>query len=77
LEFEVKYDDIFDAELIGTVKIPAQKIATGELIASWFDILETTSKSPKSGSTLRLEMQFTPFERTPANRHDIAGDPAH
>ncbi|KAE8010687.1 hypothetical protein FH972_007033 [Carpinus fangiana] len=77
LEFEVKDDDIFGAEPIGTVKIPAQKISTGELISDWFTIYGSTGKEPKPGSALRLEMQFTPFEKTPANRHGIAGDPDH
>jgi phospholipase D1/2 len=77
LEFEVKDDDILGAELIGTVKIPAPKVASGELIAGWFDVLGPTGKQPKPGSALRLEMQFTPFEKTPANRHGIAGDPEH
>ncbi|XP_059437169.1 phospholipase D delta-like [Corylus avellana] len=75
LEFEVKDDDIFGSELIGTVKIPAQKIATGALISDAFDIIGSTGKPPKPGSKLLLKMQFTPFEKTPANRHGIAGDP--
>ncbi|KAA8532031.1 hypothetical protein F0562_006827 [Nyssa sinensis] len=36
LEFRVKDNDLFGAELIGKVLISAEKIATGELIHGWF-----------------------------------------
>lgn len=77
LEFEVKDDDIFGAERIGIVKIPAQKVASEEIIAGWFPILGSNGNPPKPGAALHLEMQFTPFEKNPAYRHGIAGDPEH
>lgn len=39
---------------IGAVKIPVLKIASGEHIAGWFDIIGTSVKLPKSG----LDMVF-------------------
>jgi phospholipase D1/2 len=77
LEFEVKDDDIFGAESIGTVKFQAEEIASGKLIAGWFDVIGSTGKPPKLGAALRLEMQFTPIEKNPVYRHGIAGDPEH
>ncbi|KAM7256873.1 hypothetical protein ACFE04_012614 [Oxalis oulophora] len=75
IEFRVKDNDVFGAELIGTVKIPADKIATGELISGWFPIIGPTGKPPKPDTALRIEMQFTPLEHNPLYRHGIAGDP--
>ncbi|KAF2306309.1 hypothetical protein GH714_016387 [Hevea brasiliensis] len=77
LEFHVKDNDLFGAELMGTVKIPAQKLVTGESISDWFPILDSSGKQLKPDSALRLEMKFTPCEKNPLYRHGIAGDPEH
>ncbi|KAB1201776.1 Phospholipase D delta [Morella rubra] len=77
LEFEVKDDDLFGAELIGTVRISARIIASGELIADWFPIECPPGKPQKLEPGLRLEMKFTPFEKNPLYQHGIAGDPEH
>ncbi|XP_028787343.1 phospholipase D delta-like [Neltuma alba] len=63
LEFRVKDDDIFGAQLVGTVKIPAQGIASGERITGWFPILGSSGKPPKSETALYIEMKFTPVEK--------------
>lgn len=73
LEFQVKDDDVFGADVLGTVKIPAEKIATGDVISGWF----TMENSRKKDSELKLEMKFTPCEKNPLYRHGIAGDPEH
>ncbi|KAI7726445.1 hypothetical protein M8C21_021355 [Ambrosia artemisiifolia] len=70
LEFEVKDDDIFGADLLGTVHIPAEKIAIGDEIYDWFDL-----KNSRKESQLRLKMKFTPCENNPIYRNGIAGDP--
>ncbi|KAI3808379.1 hypothetical protein L1987_24328 [Smallanthus sonchifolius] len=70
LEFEVKDDDIFGADLLGTVRIPAEEIAAGNPISGWFDL-----KNSRKDAKLRLEMQFTPCERNPVYWNGIAGDP--
>ncbi|KAH7513591.1 hypothetical protein JRO89_XSUnG0175200 [Xanthoceras sorbifolium] len=75
LEFQVKDDDVFGAELIGVVKIPARKVATGELISDWFPIIAGNGHPPKPETAIRLEMRFTPCEKNPLYRHGIAGDP--
>ena len=75
LKFQVKDNDIFGAELIGTVEIPATRIVTGELISSWFPILGPNKKPPKKNSRIRLELKFTPFGKNPRYKHGIASDP--
>ncbi|KAM4118522.1 hypothetical protein ACB094_02G209800 [Castanea mollissima] len=77
LKFQVKDDDIFGAELIGTVEIPATRIATGEQISSWFPILGPNKKPPKKNTRIRLELKFTPFEKNLRYKHGIASDPEH
>ncbi|KAG7034062.1 Phospholipase D delta [Cucurbita argyrosperma subsp. argyrosperma] len=77
LEFQVKDDDVFGAEVMGTVKIPAQQIASGQTISGWFPVLGSNGKPPKPGTSLRIEMKFTPVEKNPVYRHGIAGDPEH
>ncbi|KAJ4841615.1 hypothetical protein Tsubulata_004906 [Turnera subulata] len=75
LEFHVKDNDLFGAEMIGVAKIPAERIASGELIQDWFPIFGSNGKPPKPDSALHLEMKFTPCEKNPVYRHGIAGDP--
>ncbi|XP_065855479.1 phospholipase D delta [Euphorbia lathyris] len=77
LEFHVKDNDLFGSEIIGVVKISAQKVASGELISGWFPIIGGSGKPPKPDSALHLRMKFTPCEKNPLYRHGIAGDPDH
>ncbi|KAK0604153.1 hypothetical protein LWI29_012591 [Acer saccharum] len=75
LEFQVKDDDVFGAELIGTVKIPAREVVTGKRFHGWFPILGANGQPPKPETALWLDMSFTPCETNPRYRHGIAGDP--
>ncbi|TXG59864.1 hypothetical protein EZV62_014437 [Acer yangbiense] len=75
LEFQVKDDDVFGAELIGTVKIPASELSTGELFSGWFPIIGANGQPPKPETALKLVMRFTPCEKNPLYRHGIVGDP--
>nr|GMC59838.1 phospholipase D delta-like [Ipomoea batatas] len=75
LEFRVKDNDVFGAQCIGKVKIPAKDIASGDLISDWFELIDHSGKAPKPGAALRIEMKFIPFETNPLYKHGIAGDP--
>ncbi|XP_019172212.1 PREDICTED: phospholipase D delta-like [Ipomoea nil] len=75
LEFRVKDTDVFGAQIIGSVKIPASDIAAGETISKWFGVIGPSGKPPKPGAALRLEMKFIPFESNLLYKHGIAGDP--
>lgn len=77
LEFQVKDDDVFGAEVMGTVKIPAQDIASGKIISGWYTVIGSNGKPPKPDTALRIEMKFTSVEENPIYRHGIAGDPEH
>ncbi|XP_027360843.1 phospholipase D delta [Abrus precatorius] len=77
LEFRIKDDDVFGAQTMGTVKIPAKRIATGELISGWFPIIGSSGKPPKPDTALHIEMKFTPVEENPLYRAGIAADPEH
>ncbi|KAL6226965.1 hypothetical protein ACLB2K_000924 [Fragaria x ananassa] len=75
LEFQVKDNDVFGAQIIGTASISAAKIATGEVISGWFDIVGPAGKPPKPQCAINVELKFTPVEKNPAYKHGIAGDP--
>lgn len=77
LEFRVKDDDVFGAETMGTVKIPAQRIASGELISDWFPLIGSSGKPPKPDTALRLQMKFTPVGENSLYLRGIAADPEH
>lgn len=77
LEFRVKDNDVFGADLIGKVLISAEKIASGEEISGWFPIINSAGKPPKPGTALRIRMKFTSCEKNPIYSHGIAGDPLH
>ncbi|KAK7307458.1 hypothetical protein VNO77_40539 [Canavalia gladiata] len=77
LEFRIKDDDVFGAQTMGTVKIPAKRIATGELISEWFPILGSSGKPLKPDTALHIKMKFTPVEKNPLYQTGIAADPEH
>ncbi|OIW11063.1 hypothetical protein TanjilG_22870 [Lupinus angustifolius] len=77
LEFRVKDDDVFGAQIMGAVKIPAVDIAAGDVISGWFPILGANEKPPKPDTALRIEMQFKAVSENPLYRNGIAADPEH
>ncbi|GAU22672.1 hypothetical protein TSUD_234940 [Trifolium subterraneum] len=77
LEFRVKDDDVFGSQTMGTVKISAQRIASGDLISDWFPIIGANGKPPKPDTALNLEMKFTPVDQNPLYLRGIAADPEH
>ncbi|XP_059644473.1 phospholipase D delta-like [Cornus florida] len=75
MEFQVKDDDVFGAEIIGFVRIPAVDIATGKHISDWFPVLASNGTPPKPDTALYLEMKFTTCDENPRYKMGIAGDP--
>lgn len=73
----MKDNDLFGAEVIGVVRIPAEEIATGKHISGWFPVIGANGKQPKPTTALQIEITFTPFEQNPFYRTGIAGDPEH
>ncbi|KAK4741706.1 hypothetical protein SAY87_025294 [Trapa incisa] len=72
LEFQVKDDDLFGAEVIGTVKIPAIDLAAKKHIEGWFTLI---GASCKPDTAIHLDMKFTSVEENPIYINGIAGDP--
>ncbi|KAE9466332.1 hypothetical protein C3L33_01743, partial [Rhododendron williamsianum] len=84
LEFHVKDNDIFGAQLIGKVLIQTEEIAAGGSIGGWYPVIGANGEPPKPGTALRLEMTFTPCDKNPLYQHvregippGIAADPEH
>ncbi|KHN41861.1 Phospholipase D delta [Glycine soja] len=62
---------------MGTVKVPARRIATGAKISEWFPVLLPSGKPPKPDTALHVEMQFTPVSENLLYQRGIAADPEH
>ncbi|KAJ0967900.1 hypothetical protein J5N97_024817 [Dioscorea zingiberensis] len=75
IEFQVKDDDTFGAEVIGTVRIHSTLVSSGELTEEWFPVIGSNGKPPKPDSALYLKMQFLPVESNPLYHSGVAGDP--
>ncbi|KAL6993384.1 phospholipase D [Sarracenia purpurea var. burkii] len=71
LEFQVKDNDVFGAQLIGKVLIPAENVATGKRISGWFPLIG--SQNPNAA--LNLDMKFTPCDENPLYHRGIPADP--
>lgn len=75
LEIRVKDNDVFGADTMGKVLIPALRIASGEEISGWFPLIAASGKPPKPDTALRIKLIFIPSEKNPLYKHGIAGDP--
>ncbi|XP_061969313.1 phospholipase D delta-like [Populus nigra] len=63
IDFYVKDNDMFGAELIGTASVEVEKILSGETISAWFPIIGLYGKPPKTDCALYVEMRFTKCEQ--------------
>ncbi|GJT33471.1 phospholipase D delta-like protein [Tanacetum coccineum] len=59
LEFHVKDDDVFGADLIGFVNVSAARVMSGEVIDEWFEVLGSNGKPVKTDCMIRLRLKFT------------------
>ncbi|KAI3807678.1 hypothetical protein L1987_23611 [Smallanthus sonchifolius] len=62
VEFQVKDNDMFGADMIGVAAISANWIKSGELIEDWFPILGPFGKPPKAKAAVRLKLRFIPYD---------------
>lgn len=65
VEFHVKDNDVFGADLIGIATVPVEKIISGETISEWFPIIGPYGKPPKPDSAVRVEMKFMQCQQNP------------
>lgn len=77
VEFYIKDNDMFGADLIGVASVSAVRILSGETISDWFPIIGPLGKPPKPDAAVKLEMRFTKCEDNPMYRHGISNDPDH
>ena len=77
VEFYVKDNDVFSADLIGVATVSARRILSGETISEWLPILNSLDKPSKLDASLLLEMRFTICEDNPIFRCGITTDPDH
>ncbi|KAJ3690815.1 hypothetical protein LUZ61_019979 [Rhynchospora tenuis] len=77
VEFLVKDNDVFGAQLIGTVAIPAQELLSGQEVSDWYPVIGTNGKQYKPETSLHMSLKFRPVEENPVYRRGIAGDPEH
>ncbi|XP_062194039.1 phospholipase D delta-like [Phragmites australis] len=71
LEFQVKDDDTFGAQLIGTVSVPADIVARGDEVEDWFPVIGTNGKPYKPDTALRLRFRFHPIATGDPERKGI------
>lgn len=75
VDFYVKDNDMFGADLIGIATVSAQRILSGETISDWFPIIGPLGKPPKPDAAVKLEMRFTKCEDNPTYQQGISNDP--
>ncbi|XP_058220621.1 phospholipase D delta-like isoform X2 [Rhododendron vialii] len=73
VEFQVKDNDVFGAELIGVAAVPAERILSGEVIKEWFPIIGSHGKPPKPDCAVFLEMRFVPCDENPVYNNSDPG----
>lgn len=65
VEFEVKDNDVFGAQLIGVVEIPVEMFLTGVTVNEWFPVVGHYDRSVKCNPELHLSIRFRPVEENP------------
>ncbi|CAA3025109.1 phospholipase D delta-like [Olea europaea subsp. europaea] len=74
VEFQVKDNDVFGADLIGVATVSAKRIASGEFIDEWVPIIGSYGKPPKPDTAIRLQMTFIPCSKNPIYSNGILED---
>ncbi|PIN01721.1 Phospholipase D [Handroanthus impetiginosus] len=72
VEFEVKDNDVFGADLIGVAAVAAKRIASGEPIDEWIPVIGPCGKPHKPDSAIRLQIAFTPCHKNPIYTNGIS-----
>uniref|UniRef100_A0A0D9XLR7 phospholipase D n=1 Tax=Leersia perrieri TaxID=77586 RepID=A0A0D9XLR7_9ORYZ len=75
VQFIVKDNDVFGAQLIGTVAIPAEKLLSGDMIEGIYPVLEPNGKPCARDAVLRLSIQFIPVAQLTMYHHGVVAGP--
>ncbi|KAF8019360.1 hypothetical protein BT93_G0128 [Corymbia citriodora subsp. variegata] len=71
VEFHVKDNGVFGAELIGVVEIPVAKIVSGDMINDWFPIIGNFGSPLKPSLELHILIQFRPVSDNPLYKDGV------
>ena len=74
VEFLVKDNDVFGAELIGVASIPVEQIAPGDMVTSWFPIAGQYSNPMKPSPELHLSIQYKTIDTNPLYKDGVGAD---
>ncbi|RLN17351.1 phospholipase D delta-like [Panicum miliaceum] len=78
VEFHVKDNDVFGAQLIGVASVPVEKIATGALVSGWFPVEgHCSSNSPRPTPELQLSIRYQPIEDNPLYKDGVDAGPQY
>jgi phospholipase D1/2 len=75
VRFIVKDNDFLGADIIGTTAISAEGVLRGLTINDWFPVLGPNGQPPKSGTALRIAMEFYPAETNPLYQYGVGSGP--
>ncbi|TVU31948.1 hypothetical protein EJB05_23660, partial [Eragrostis curvula] len=75
VQFVVKDSDVFGAQIIGAVAIPAERLLSEDKIEGVYPVLEPNGKQCAPGAVLRLSIQFIPVARLAAYHHGVVAGP--
>ncbi|KAJ3687411.1 hypothetical protein LUZ61_016575 [Rhynchospora tenuis] len=73
--FTVKDNDVFGAQIIGTVSIPAETIYSGDKIDGIFPVLGPNGKPCNQGAVLSFLIQYIPVARLTMYHHGVTVGP--
>ncbi|PKA65046.1 Phospholipase D delta [Apostasia shenzhenica] len=75
IDFHVKDNDVFGAQLIGVVHIPVEKVVSGSSLDGWFPVVGHYSHTLKATPELHVSLSFTPTTDNPLYRDGIGAGP--
>ncbi|CAD6211717.1 unnamed protein product [Miscanthus lutarioriparius] len=75
VQFVVKDSDVFGAQIIGVVSIPAEKLLTGDRIQGVYSVLEPNGKPCAPGAVLHLSIQYIPVAQLTMYHHGVIAGP--
>ncbi|KAK4792258.1 hypothetical protein SAY86_022693 [Trapa natans] len=77
VEFHVKDNDVFGAELIGVVEIPVTKLLSGNVVDDWFPIAVRFGSPLKRYPELHISIQFKPVRENPLYLNGVGAGPEY
>ncbi|XP_078162510.1 phospholipase D delta-like [Carex rostrata] len=74
LEFVIKDDDMFGAQIIGTATVPVSSITSGEPFDNWLDVADPYGQPGDPKPRIHIAFKFTPVDDNPVYKDGITGD---